>query len=77
MAPELVQILAISIIGGIISAAVAVSIVCFRYKRKLQSAIYPLEHFASLHLSHSDDTFIGKSVTRTRVASSNSNRNRK
>ena len=54
----------------IISLAVAVGasvFVFFKYRKKLHSASYPLEKYASLNLNVSDDRFITKTVTRVRV----------
>lgn len=59
----------------IISLAVSVGasvFVFFKYRKKLHSASYPLEKYASLNLSVSDDKFITKTVTRVRVNSSSS-----
>ena len=66
--------IAAALIGLIVAVIVCVCIVR-KYKRGLQSPIYPLEHYASLDLTHAYDNFIGKTVTKVRVSSSNNRRN--
>ena len=68
----LVGILVGALVGLVAAIIVAVSIVR-RYKRKLQGAIYPLEHYAGLSLSSSADHFLNRHVTRVRVNNSKKN----
>ena len=62
----------IAVSVGIIVAVIVCFAIIKRYKKALQSPIYPLEHYASLDLSHSRDNFIGKTVSKVRVSSSSS-----
>ena len=59
---------------GIALAAgiIAVVIVIVVYKTKLKSPVYPLSQFTDLRLTERDDRYIGKTVTRTKISSSNS-----
>ena len=68
------EVIAFSIIAAVI-AAVAVCIGVVRYyKRGLFSPIYPLEHYTKLELTHREDIFLNRTVTRVRVASSDDKR---
>lgn len=67
----------------IISIAVAVfaaAAVCFGvlayYKRGLFSPIYPLEHYTKLNLTHREDRFLNRTVTRVKVSSSDNSKKR-
>ena len=54
-------------------AAIGVVIgVVSKYKKGLTSPIYPLEHYTRLELTHREDIFLNRTVTRVKVASSNS-----
>lgn len=75
MTQDQITVLLISIIGAIIAVAITVTIIVMRYKKKLKAPIYPLEKYASLDLSHRNDRFIGRTVTRVRISNS-SNRNK-
>ena len=70
-------LLYLTLIALAVGIAVA-GIVCFaiikRYKKALQSPIYPLEHYATLDLTHRRDNFLGKTVSKVRVSSSSSSR---
>lgn len=72
--PTFAETLAGKIVIGLViaavCAAVGVIIVVVNYKKKLKSAIYPLDKYATLKLTSSSDLFIGKHVSRTRVTSS-------
>lgn len=59
------------ILCSLIFAAVAAVLVCVfvikRYKSGLFSAIYPLEHYTNLNLTHREDIFLSRHVTRVKV----------
>ena len=58
-----------------IAAAAGVSIgVVRKYKRGVDSPIYPLEHYTSLNLISREDRFLNRHVTRVRVQSSDNNK---
>ena len=61
---------AIPILLALATAGIFVGVVCYTYKRKLKSPIYPVTQYASLSLSHSSDNYITSTVTRVRVQSS-------
>lgn len=64
------EVLIISLLVAI-AAAVAVCIgVTKHYKRGLFSPIYPLEHYTNLDLTHREDVFLNRTVTRVKVATS-------
>ena len=63
-----------AVVAGIIVAAIVCFAIVRRYKKALQSPIYPLEHYASLDLTHSRDNFIGKTISKVRVSSSSSSK---
>ncbi len=65
--------IAAALIGIIVATIVCVCIIR-KYKKGLQSPIYPLEHYASLDLTHGYDNFIGKTVTKVKVSSSSNRR---
>ena len=62
------------IIFSVLIALVAAAAVCFavlkRYKRGLFAPIYPLEHYTKMNLTHRDDIFLHRHVTRVKVSSS-------
>lgn len=68
----LLYLILISLAVGIVVAGIVCFAIVRRYKKALQSPIYPLEHYASLDLTHSRDNFIGKTVSKVRVSSSSS-----
>ena len=68
----LLNLILISLVVGIVVAGIVCFAIVKRYKKALQSPIYPLEHYASLDLTHRRDNFIGKTVSRVRVSSSSS-----
>lgn len=57
------------VISAVVATAVAVWII-LKYRKKLHSESYPLERYAKLDLVISNDNFITKTVTRTRVHTS-------
>ena len=58
-------------------AAIAVIVgVVRKYKKGLTSPIYPLEHYTRLNLTHREDVFLNRHVTRVRVSSSDNNKKR-
>ena len=65
------EVIIVSVILAI-AAAVAVCVgVTIKYKRGLDSPIYPLEHYTKLELTHREDRFLNRHVTRVRVSSDN------
>lgn len=67
-----IRTLVISIILAVIIAAIPTIIIVVKYKRKLKSASYPLERYASLSLNEGEcsDFFIGSFITKTRINTS-------
>lgn len=64
------------VISALIATAAAVAViigVIRHYKRGLYAPIYPLEHYTNLNLTHCDDIFINRTVTRVRVSNSKDN----
>ncbi len=60
----------ISIVFGIIVAAVFSGVLIWKYKRGITSPTYEIENYTNLNLTHTEDRFINRSVTRVKVASS-------
>lgn len=71
MENDIITVLFISFAFAAFFAAMSVILVVRKYRNKIQSSTYPVEHYTSLTLSHSSDTFVGKTVTRVKVSSSN------
>jgi len=67
---DISAVIVVSVLIGLAVAVIACLAVVYRYKNKLQSPIYPIEKYTSLSLVHSSDRFIGRTVTKVRVASS-------
>ena len=65
------EILLISLAMAIVAAALVCILVVKKYKSGLFSSIYPLEHYTRLNLTHKDDVFLNRHVTRVRVQSDN------
>ncbi len=64
------EVIIISLIIGIASGVgLAVGVVT-KYKRGLDSPIYPIDRYTNLNLTHRDDIFLNRHVTRVRVQSS-------
>ena len=55
---------AVSVIVGVVR----------KYKKGLTSPIYPLEHYTNLNLTHREDRFLTRTVTRVKVSSSSNNK---
>ena len=55
------------VVGGIIAAIITGSCIIYSYKRKSRSDKYPLDRYAQLDLTHSNDIFTGSFVTRRRI----------
>jgi hypothetical protein len=63
------EVLIVSIIIAIASA-IGVSVgVLVKYKKGLFGHIYPLEHYTNLNLTHREDRFLNRQVTRVKVSS--------
>ena len=66
------EVIIISILSAL-AAAVAVCVgVVVKYKRGVDSPIYPLEHYTNLKLIGKEDRFLHRNVTRVRVQNSDS-----
>ena len=65
------QIFAVSVALAVVAALVACIIVIVKYKKKLKSPIYPVERYANLALNVCQDNFLGSTVTRVKISSSN------
>jgi len=66
----------VGLLVGAIVGGVAVLIVVIVYRRKQHGEIYPLDRYARLNLTLSQDRFIGSYVTRVRVNNSSSSGSR-
>ena len=62
---------------GTACAAVAALIIVFCYRMKIRKTIYPLDKYASLSLTHQEDTYTTTTVTRRKISSSNNNGNKR
>lgn len=67
------EVIVFSIIAAVVAAVVVCVCVLRHYKRGLFSPIYPLEHYTNLNLTHRDDIFLNRTVTRVKVATSKDN----
>ena len=65
------EIILISLAMAVIAALLVCVIVIKKYKSGLFSSIYPLEHYTRLNLTHKEDVFLNRHVTRVRVQSDN------
>ena len=65
------EIILISLAMAVIAALLVCVIVIKKYKSGLFSSIYPLEHYTRLNLTHKEDVFLNRHVTRVRVQSNN------
>lgn len=68
------ETLLISFLIAVSIALLVCGVVVYSYKRKLKSASYPLDRYASLKLRSSHDVFLGSNVTRTRINTSSGSR---
>ncbi len=68
------EVIIISVIIAVAAAAAVCVSVVTKYKRGLFSPIYPLEHYTDLNLTHREDRFLNRHVTRVRVQSSDNKR---
>ena len=64
------ELIIYALIFGVVAAAAVCIAVIKRYKSGLFSPIYPLEHYTRLNLTHREDRFLNRHVTRVKVASS-------
>ena len=74
MTEDIALIIVISIVGGLIAAAITCFSIYKKYKTKLKAPVYPVEHYTSLELSSSSDNFVGRTVTRVRVNNSSNHK---
>ena len=63
-------LLVYALIFAVVGAAAVVIGVVRKYKKGLTSPIYPLEHYTKLNLTHREDIFLSRHVTRVKVSSS-------
>ena len=68
----MLEVIVISLIIGIGASVGLIIGVVKKYKRGLDSPIYPIERYTRLNLTHRDDIFLNRTVTRVRVQSSDS-----
>ena len=64
--------IAVGIVTAIIAGGAAALGVYLSYRKKRHGESYPLDRYASLSLTYSDDRFVGSTVTRVRVRSASS-----
>lgn len=64
------ELIVYALIFGVVAAIIVCVSVLKRYKSGLHSPIYPLEHYTNLNLTHREDVFLNRTVTRVKVASS-------
>ena len=67
-------LLVYALIFGTVAAVAVCVIVVKKYKSGLTSPIYPLEHYTNLNLRFREDRFLNRTVTKVKVASSNTKR---
>ena len=63
-------LLVYALIFAVVGAAAVVIGVVRKYKKGLTSPIYPLDHYTKLNLTHREDIFLSRHVTRVKVSSS-------
>jgi len=68
------EVIIVSVVLAIAAAVAVIAGVTVKYKRGLDSPIYPLEHYTRLNLTHTEDRFLNRHVTRVKVQSSNNNK---
>lgn len=61
----------VGVVIGALSGGVAVLLVVLRYRKKNRSASYPLEQFATLHLTMERDVFLYHTVVKTAIPTGN------
>ena len=66
------EVIVITVLVAIAAAVAVIVGVLKHYKRGLYAPIYSLERFTNLNLTHREDRFITRTVTRVRVANSKS-----
>ena len=68
------EVVIISLVCAIAAGLAVFLSVIKRYKSGLYSSIYPLEHYTNLNLTHREDRFLHRHVTRVRVQNSSNNK---
>ncbi len=63
------EVILVSVILAVAAAAAVCVGVTVKYKRGLDSPIYPLEHYTKLELTYREDRFLNRHVTRVKVSS--------
>ena len=67
------EVIVITVLVALAAAIAVIVGVLKHYKRGLFAPIYPLEHYTNLNLTHRDDIFLNRTVTRVKVATSKDN----
>ena len=70
------EVILISVVIALIAGVAFFVSVMKKYKSGLTSPIYPIEHYTNLDLTHREDIFLNRTVTRVRVKSSDDDRRR-
>ena len=70
------EIILISAVIALVAAVVFFVSVMRKYKSGLTSPIYPIDHYTNLDLTHREDIFLNRTVTRVRVKTSDNDRRR-
>ena len=68
---DILVVIIVSLVIGLVAAGITCFVVYKKYKTKLKSPIYPIDDYTTLDLTDHSDSFIGRTVTRVRVSSSN------
>ena len=71
----MLEVVIISLVTAIVAAAGVCIGVVVKYKRGIDSPIYPLEHYTNLKLVGREDRFLHRNVTRVRVQNSDNKKN--
>jgi hypothetical protein len=69
------EVIIISVILAVLAAVGVCVGVIIKYKRGLDSPIYPIDRYTKLDLTHREDRFLNRHVTRVKI-SSDSNKKR-
>ena len=64
------EVIVITTLVAVVAAVAVIIGVLRHYKRGLYAPIYPLDRYTNLNLTHREDRFITRTVTRVRVANS-------
>ncbi|MBR2459759.1 MAG: TPM domain-containing protein [Clostridia bacterium] len=75
--PDYPMIILIGLVGGVAVAVLVGVLIVLSYTRKSRSAMYPLDKYARLELTHRSENFMGSFVTKRVIQSSSSGGSRK